>query len=207
MRQTNNYYLQMQQAKKHFLTYDQEKIIKKFSFPYDESYLYPVMVGETYRLCRRTGALERKTPEGWTDANEYNPVMTLLDLLCDSKDTRHLAGRWLLMQNFGLQFHQKLLEEQPDPLARSIHKNPDAFHRACLALGGRPVPGGDISYAIELMDSLCVCLRFWFGDEEFTPQLCYFWDENATMYLRYETMYFALGLVKERLLFHAPVLK
>ena len=38
-------------------------------------------------------------------------------------------------------------------------------------------------------------LQLWFGDEEFPPNLRILWDENALMYLRYETMYFAKGLL------------
>jgi len=207
MNRTNNYLLQMQQAKTHFLTYDQQKLIAKFRLRADEDYLYPVLLGQIHRLCRKTGSLEQFVDNTWVDANEFDRVMTLLDILCDSKEDRHFTGRWVLMQNFGLMFHQNLLEDRPDPFAQAIQKHPDAFHKACLALDGKPAPGGDISYAIELMDGLCLCIRFWFGDEDFPPQLRYFWDENATMYLRYETMYFALGLVKDSLLFHAPVLK
>ena len=34
----------------------------------------------------------------------------------------------------------------------------------------------------------------------FLPRLRYLWDENASQYIRYETMYFAIGLLKRRIL-------
>ena len=34
---------------------------------------------------------------------------------------------------------------------------------------------------------------------EFAPRLRFLWDANADRYLRYETMYYAMGLVRERL--------
>ena len=37
------------------------------------------------------------------------------------------------------------------------------------------------------------------GDEEFPPGLRFLWDENALMYIRYETMYYAKGLLLQRL--------
>ena len=42
-------------------------------------------------------------------------------------------------------------------------------------------------------------MQLWFGDEEFPANLRYLWDENALMYLKYETMYFAKALLLHRL--------
>ena len=41
-------------------------------------------------------------------------------------------------------------------------------------------------------------LQLWFGDEEFPPNLRILWDENALLYLRYETMYFAVDALLRR---------
>ena len=71
--------------------------------------------------------------------------------------------------------------------------------RACLALGGEPIPQGDVAYAIELFDGLCIGVQLWHSDEEFPPRLRFLWDENAAMYIKYETMHFAKGLLLQRL--------
>ena len=42
-------------------------------------------------------------------------------------------------------------------------------------------------------------VQLWFGDEEFPASLRYLWDENALMYLKYETMYFARALLLRRI--------
>ena len=60
--------------------------------------------------------------------------------------------------------------------------------------------GADMGYAIEVMDGLKVALQFWHSDEEFPAQIRYFWDENALQYIRYETMYFAVGHLRSLLL-------
>ena len=85
MARTNNYLLQAAQAKRYFLTYDQDALIRKLHLPYDEDFLYPVLFSRRYRLSRKTGDLEREENGVWRDANTHSEVMTLLDLICDSK--------------------------------------------------------------------------------------------------------------------------
>ena len=196
---TNNYLIQAAQAKQRFLGYDQEKLIQKLKLSSDESYLYPVMLGRRYRLSRVSGDLERREGDTWVDANTYEEVMTLLDLVCDSREDRHLSGRWKNMRDFGLMFHRSLLEETRDPWAQRFDADPEGLRRACLVLGGQPIPQGDVAYAIELFDGLRIGIQLWQGDEEFPPSLRFLWDENALMYIRYETMYFAKALLLHRL--------
>ena len=94
MARTNNYLLQAAQAKRHFLTYDQAVLIRKLKLAYDDDYFYPVLFARKYRLSRSTGDLEREERDGWQDANTHAEVMTLLDLICDSRDDRFVSGRW-----------------------------------------------------------------------------------------------------------------
>ena len=66
-------------------------------------------------------------------------------------------------------------------------------------LGGQPFPKGDVAYILEIFDGLCVVVQLWLSDEEFPPRLRLLWDENASMYIRYETMYYAKGLLMQHL--------
>ena len=191
----DNYALQVQQAKRRFLEYDQGALIRKCRLSRDEDYLYLTLFGMPYRLSRKNGDLERKEGGVWADANSHAEVMTVLDLLCDSREDRFAAGRWKSMESFGLMFHQNLLQKKKDPQGERIEGDPESFCRACEALGGEPVPGADIGDSLPVFEDLRICLRFWHGDEEFLPQLRYFWDENAGMYLKYETMFYAVGLL------------
>ena len=198
MERRDNYAIHARQAKARFLTYDQQKLIRKFAMPWDENYLYIGMLGRTYRINRTDGCIQWQSGETWQAGNSYEEVMTLLDLLCDSKEDRHLTGRWKNMQSFGLMFHQNLLEDK-DPWAEKFQAESEAFRKACLALGGIELPQGDVAYAIELFDGLRIGVQLWFGDEEFPSNLRYLWDENALMYLKYETMYFARAILLRRL--------
>lgn len=199
MERRDNYQIQAAQAKQHFLTYDQDRLIRKLNARSDEQYIYVNLLCEPYRLSRTAGDVERWLDGAWVDGNSFGEVMTLLDLVCDSREDRWLTGRWRSMGDLGLQFHQNLLEDKRDKMADLIDGNPEGFHRACGAMGGRLIPGADISYAIELFDGLEIGVQFWHGDDEFYPRLRYLWDENALQYIRYETMYYAVGLLLQRL--------
>lgn len=200
MERTDNYLIQAQQAQQHFLTYDQASLIRKLQLPHDEQYLYPVMFHQQYRLNRKNGNLERKQGDGWVSANTFAEVLTLLDLVCDSREDRHLSGNWKNMTSFGLMFHQDMLEGAHDPWAALFESRPEDFRRACEALGGRKLDTtADIAYAIEIFDGLEIALQFWFADEDFPPSLRFLWDENALMYIRYETMHYAKGLLLDML--------
>ena len=199
MARVNNYLIQAQQAKKRFLTYDQQKLIQKFDLQFDSEYLYVNLLCKQYRIKRTTGDLQRLDGETWNDGNTYEEIMTLLDLLCDSRDDRSLAHKWQNMQTFGLQFHQNLLEDRRDPTAERFDRNPQLLHRAAKALSAEAIRGGDLGYAFELFDGLKIGLLFWHGDDEFSPRIRYLWDANAKQYIRYETMYFAVDLLLRRI--------
>ena len=198
MKGTDNYQLQVEGAQKHFLRYDQEKLSQKLDLKSDEDYLYTQMLQKAYRIHRRTGQIQR-LDANWTDTSGHSEVMTLLDLVCDSREDRFPTGRWQNMVNFGALFHRSLAEDRSDPLADAIQADQAAFCRACEALGGTPGPGGDISYALPFFDRLQVAIQFWEGDEEFSPRIRWLWDENSLMYLKYETMWFAVGLLRSRI--------
>lgn len=198
MERRDNYLVQAQQAKQTFLTYDQEAIVCKLKLAADGDYLYPRFLGSTYRICRKSADFRRLKDGIWVDANTHGEVMTLLDLLCDSREDRFLANRWQNMLTFGHMFHQQLMETA-DPYALYFEQQLPRFREACLALGGKTLPQGDAGYAIEVFDGLCIGLQLWLGDEEFPPQLRWMWDENALMYLKYETMYFARGVLLQRI--------
>ena len=199
MARTNNYLIQAQQAKQRFLTYDQEKLIAKLKLISDEHHLYVTLLSRLYRISRTTGNIEKASSGSWVSADSYEETMTLLDLVCDSQENRFLTGKWKNMTDFGLMFHRNLLENKADPTAEKFQTDPDAFRNACEALGGKPFTQGDIAYAIKLFDGLSILVQLWFGDEEFPASLRYLWDENALMYIKYETMYFARSLLLQEI--------
>lgn len=198
MERKDNYQMQVRQAQQYFLKYDQQKLIDKLKLKNDDTYFYAAMLSTPYRIHRQTGDLERQEGSLWQNANTHAEYMTLLDLVCDSREDRYISGRWKNMGAFGRLFHSGMLESR-DSFAEAVQENPDGFRRSCISLGGVPLKMGDICYAIELFDGLAIALQFWEGDEEFPPKVNILWDENALMYLKYETMWFAVGMLKKRI--------
>lgn len=194
----DNYRRQVEGAKQYFLRYDQQKLMEKLKLKADGNYLYTEMLCKPYRIHRATGNVQR-LEEQWVQTNDHGEVMTLLDLVCDSREDRRISGRWANMLSFGGMFHRNLLEEGEDSLARRIQENPEAFCRVCESMGTGRAPGGDLGGTFELFDGLKIALQFWYGDEEFAPRVRFLWDENALMYLKYETMWFALGMLRKRI--------
>ncbi len=194
----NNYEIQTAQAQKRFLMYDQQELINRSCVAYDMNYFYMRLFAKDYRLCRSTGHLERRNGDQWADANSFAEVMIVLDWLCDCSRDRWASGRYMLISALGNGFHQRL-QDQIDPAAVLFDQNPQRFCEACLALGGEPASGADVCYSVEFIDGLRVLLQLWHADEEFAPRLCCLFDENTTRYIRYETVWYAQGLLKHHL--------
>lgn len=195
----DNYAIQAANAKKLFLTYDQQELIRRCRLRFDETYFYITFLSDPYRICRHTGHMERQYWGRWIDGNSFGEVMTILDWLCDSRQDRYISGRWINVVSHGHYFHSNLQEEGEASNAALFSANPEAFIKACRELDGQEMSGADIGYAIELVDGLRIFLQLWHGDEEFAPRLRCLWDENTKMYLRYETTWYALPLLMARI--------
>lgn len=198
MERWDNYAIAVQRAKELFLEYDQQLLAGKLGAKMDGEYLYVRFLSEPWRIHRLSGDMSRFHQGSWIGADSFGEVLTLLDLVCDSREDRHPAGSWKNMRDFGHGFHQQLLEQR-DSWADFFEQQPEAFAKALESMGGEKYPLGDVAYAIPVFDDLKLLIQLWFGDEEFPPQLRYLWDENALMYLKYETMYYALPLVLKRI--------
>lgn len=199
MKRQDNYQIQIAQAKRLFLTYDQEELIRRCLLDFDDTYFYTSMLSEPYRIHRQTGHMERLLEGSWVDGNSFGEVMTMLDWLCDSKPERYITGRWINVVTHGHYFHGNLQEDIHKSYAKLFDEELDAFAAACRNLGGQAFPGADVGYTIELVDGLRIALQLWHSDEEFPPRLRCLWDENTIRYIRYETTWFATGLLMDRI--------
>ena len=197
----DNYAIQTRQAQERFLTYDQQELIARCRLHHDEDYLYIRFLGSPYRICRHNGSMERKAGDRWVDGNSFHEVLTILDWLCDSRPDRYITGRWINPATSGPSFHTGL-QEGEDPNAAFFDAHPKEFCSACLALGGEEFPGADLSFAIELVDGLRILVQLWHGDEEFPARVRCLWDENTYKYIRYETTWYATGLLLKRIRQH-----
>ncbi len=192
----DNYAKQADLARKIFLTYDQSALEQLPTVTSDADFLYLNFLATPHRICRKTGHIFRKTGTQWTPADAHGVVLTLFDYLCDAAPGRAPAGVFVSMASLGKHVHQTLALYS-GALDHKIEEDPAAFRRACLALGGTEVPGGDMSFVVPLFDDLPIQLRFWHADEEFPPKLDLLWDKNTLQFLRYETTWFAAGILRQ----------
>ena len=200
MERRNNYAIQAEQARKLFCAHDLDAVARAHGLRTDADFLYLHLLSEDYRVSRSSGHIARREGEAWLPADGFDETLTIFDLLCDAKPGRHAAGTWRTTLDFGGQVHRGLLEnEKPDALELLYDKDPARLRAACETLGGEALPGADVSYALPFFEDLRIAVQFWHGDEEFSPRLRFLWDAAADQYLRYETMYYALALLRTRL--------
>lgn len=187
----NNYALQAEDARLRFLTYDQTAMPARR----DEEFLYLPFCGCDYRISRSDGHLFRRAGTAWLPADSHGEVLTIFDYLCDAKPHRRPAGEFVSMASLGGHVHTGLASAS-GPLERAIDADPAAFSRACLSLGAAPGQGGDLCFDLMLFPDLPIRLRFWHSDEDFPPKLDLLWDRNTLAFVRYETTWFAAGVLR-----------
>ena len=203
MERRNNYEIQAAQARGLFCQRDLQTLTQMHRLQTDASWLYLRLFGSDYRVGRADGHIFRQQDGCWVCADGFNETLTIFDLLCDGKPDRHPAGTWRTTADFGGHVHREhAFDDAADPssLEQKADRQPEQLARACCALGGTPVGGADCAFVVPFFEDLCVMVQFWHGDEEFLPRLQFLWDANADQYLRYETMYYAMNLMRERLL-------
>ena len=195
----NNYAIMEDQARKLFLTYDQAKIIQKSPVNFDESYIYLPVLDTTCRVSRESGHVTWLEQGHWKPSPRQHDTLTVFDYLCDSAPDRTLSGNWRTHAALGSNVHDTLAEKA-SPLETIIDQNPCQFIHLCQTLGGKPFPHCDIGFTLQLFPDLPITLQFWHSDEEFPPRLRFLWDMNTNQFIRYETTYYALGLIQARLM-------
>lgn len=197
----SNYEITKERAQEEFLKYPQDKIIEKFDLRYNENYLYFEFVKKEFQIDRKTGSITYFDEKSQTmkDAG-FNETLSIFDVLCASKEHCQASGRFSKINNLkgtvksaflGEDLHQKIAEEFDGQI--------DLLKKACERLGGRKESVGDVSYQIDIFPFLSVIFQFWESDEEFPPCLKVMWDENVLDFIKYETTYYVLDYLLERI--------
>ncbi len=202
MERISNYEITKRRVQSDFLKYDQEKMIQKFALKYDENYLYINFIGHLYRIDRATGYLEWSL-DGFTTCIEadFNEALTIYDLLCDSKENCQASNDFINLQSLSsLQSSSKKLGDGLFNGKDKIfdHKE-ELLCKVCEKLGGTKAGKGDVAYEIPLFDYVSCRIQFWNSDEEFEAQLQIFMDKNILDFIRYETVWYAVGHLMKRL--------
>ena len=131
----------------------------------------------------------------------FGEGLSVLDWLCDRKPDAAASMQFAPIGSLpGVYVGGGNLSMDMPGLARAIHENPEGFRRACANMGAEPQKMGDMGVLLRFFPDLPMCLKFYFGDEEFPPQLTLLWDKNTLRFVRYETIYYIAGCLQKRLL-------
>ena len=189
-----------------FLSYDQDDMIRRWTLEHDDDYLYAGYMGQKLRINRRSGEVgyAHAPAEGEYRATRFvNEGMALFDLLtrCDVRPVP--TGRWSSVSALGGIIgagHDRTLSHE-GTAARFLNKC-DALAAACRRLGGVPTGKADVGYAIPVFRDFQILFQFWDGDDEFPANIKYLFDENALQYMHYETLWYVMGTLADRLDFY-----
>lgn len=191
----SNYEISLQNAMKRFCSYDMTVLSQKFGVTDRGAYLETRFFGMETRICKKTGAV---TLAG--EKADFCEALSIFDWLCDGKADAKASGRFCPVSSLpGVFVRGSGLMMKSPKLSESIHHNPDKFREICLKMGGKMVDIGDIGAEIEIFSGLPMELKFYFGDEEFPPDITFLWDENILQFVRYETVYYIAATLMKRL--------
>ena len=199
----DNYDLQVDMAKRIFLEYDQEKMIRKFRLEADKNYIYLTYLSTPCRIGRQTGGVEEYIEDCWQECREYSTVMTLYDLLCFHKGdiAPTLTQQWCTVGTFVVTGVTNT-ETFTRKFAKLFDGRLDALKTACEKLGGVLQPamaGADLTCRFGVTPFFPVLLQFWEGDDEFPPRLLILWDRNTDRFMHFETTFYLQGDLLNRL--------
>ena len=199
----SNYDLQVDIAKRIFLEYDQELLIRKFRLEADELWICLTYLNTPCRISRNDGSVEEYIQNQWKECRSFSTVMTIYDLLCYHRGTTapELAGQWCAVGTFVVTGVTET-DTFTKKYAAIFDCRTEALKAACESLGGVLQPcmaGADVTCLIPVTPFFPVLLQFWEGDEEFPPKLMLLWDRNTDKFLHFETTFYLQGDLLERL--------
>jgi len=206
----SNYDRMLAQAQTLFLGYDQEAMIRRWALEHDDGFLYADYMGQKLRIDRRTGDVGYACApaEGEYRAPGFvNEGMALFDLLTRSDVRPVPTGRWSSISTLGGIIgagHDRTLSHEGT--AARFQDRCDALAAACRRLGGVPTGKADVGYAIPVFRDFQILFQYWDGDDEFPANIKYLFDENALQFMHYETLWYVMGTLADRLTWYAGAL-
>ena len=191
----NNYDRMLDAARRRFLEYDPLALAVKPGVTDGGEYLATCFLGQQTRICKADGAV-------FLDGKPANfeEGLSVYDWLCDRSADAAASESFCPVSSLpGVYVGGSGLSISHESLAKAIDADPAAFARACEQLGASRVDMGDLGFRLHIFPDLPMCLKFYFGDEEFPPSLTLLWDKNTLQFVRYETVYYIAACLVARL--------
>ncbi len=191
----DNYAIMQRAAEVRFCQYDPREILEKPGVFQENGYICTTFLGEPVRVDLQTGKVSVGGREG-----SFGESLTVFDWLCDRKSHARAAWEFCPVSSLpGVLVSGSGLTMNFAALAAKTDKNPEAFRAACKALGGTETGAGDIGYTLLAFPDLPLQLKFYHCDEDFPASMTLLWDKNTLQFIRYETVYYLAGCLRQRL--------
>ena len=192
----NNYDKMLQAAQARCAGYDMAVLAAKSGVEDTPAHLKSKLFGQTVLVNKTDGAV---TVDG--RAASFEQALSVYDWLCDRRDDAVASGAYCPVSSLpGVFVGGKGLGMEMPKLEKRIHEAPDAFVSAMKIMGAEQIALGDLGWKLDIFPKLSMCLKFYYGDEEFPPQLTLLWDKNSLQFVRYETLYYIAGCLHDRLI-------
>lgn len=192
----NNYDVMLADAQRRFTGYDMDALARKSGVSKEDGFLCTSFLGQPAQVEKATGQV-------WVAGlpGDFGQTLSVLDWLCDRKEDAVAAEEFCPVSSLpGVYVSGSGLNMAMPRVAEKIHQDPRWFSSVIEKLGGKREPLGDIGCRLPLFPDLPMCLKFYFGDEEFPPSLTLLWDKNILRFVRYETVYYIAGCLQKLLL-------
>ncbi len=191
----SNYDKMIADARRRFTNYDMTALAKRPGVADLGEALCTTFLGEPVLAEKATGQM---TVGG--RVSDFGETLCIFDWLCDSKPDAAASNEFCTVGSLpGIFVSGSGLTMKCDALAAQIDENPEKFLAACEALDGKKINLGDIGFQIPVFPNLDMQLKFYRADEDFSATLTFLWDRNTLRFIRYETVYYLAGCLRQRL--------
>ena len=187
----DNYEIQLENVRGLFLKYDQKAMIRRLSLESNSRYIYIKFLNREWKIERLTGLIQDRHSDADAD---FSTAMSIYDYICRDDPVLPGSGRKAPVNSILASSHAGVGESAIyDAYPRKFSRTPESFRQACMAMGGRPYPRGDIAYEFTVFEGLELVVQLWLADEEFPASMTLLWDEHVLGRLMYETTWYVCG--------------
>lgn len=201
----SNYEKQAYHARERFLTYDADEMIQKFHLEHDSEFLHLDLLDLHCRISQKDGRILLQSQNGSlqeTECLDYQIVMTIYDVLCRPGELPSLTQKWCPLHALQVTMSSPNDSTFTKSYAQQFSQKTQKLARICQQIGGVQPPlraGADVWWQFDFFPFFPIQFRFWDGDDEFEPKIQLLWDQNTLAFMKFETVYYAMGCLMKRL--------
>ena len=181
----SNYEQVIENWREKFLEMEQETLIRKFDLEADEEALYITYFSRKLRIDRKNGVI---TDQGVRPG--FDTVMNIYNTFYYAAEHPVASGNLVAFRQvkrvypFEAAYRRTIISRLQEIFSGKTAE----LEKACKALGGIPLPQGDVGYVLPVFPFLNIAVLFWDKDEEFDAQANMLFDSEITEFMHEENV-------------------